>query len=455
VKRTWWIVPYFSGMLAVFAVAGLLSLTVLHHSPARRPEASATHSATPLPMPAQMVTDDLFRTLTKDLQAHDQAGLLSLVAPSARPAVQTWYQNLNAIGYTTGLIIPSVSNSVVNLNSQGDGTITVLAGTHSTYDPVSDSEPEVPCERYQLGLHFASATAIGQITSWHPLGDAPWDQGVRLYVRTASHVVVAGLPSASAQVNRILPLAAAAASYDGNAISHVNSHDLHQDGFVLFVGGPGNGWFGTGPQPSGWPLAYQGGLAFPLPGATGDMTGIASGIYAGYTGGDRVVVTPDQTTGQLVRVLMLDIMAADDEGLTPGFKPTPVQDWTLQGIADAMQGLYRANTSPTPAHFDFSALTAEFRALPARYRTGQLPDGRQLFGGTAATRADWNAVAASVYAYIGRAYGINQMFAAAALLYTGEPTPFGNVLASSKPGTYTFYGTKTMKARWHTWLASL
>jgi hypothetical protein len=455
VKRTWWVVPYFSGMLAVFAVAGLLSLTVLHHSPAKRAAVAATHSATPLPMPAQMVTDDLFRTLTKDLQAHNEAGLLSLAAPSARTAVQTWYQNLNAIGYTTGLIIPSVSNSVVDLNSQGDGTITVLAGTHSTYDPASNSEPEVPCEQYQLGLHFASATAIGQITSWHPLGDAPWDHGVRLYVRTANHVVVAGLPSDSAQVNKILPLAAAAANYDGNAISHVNSHDLHQDGFILFVGPSATGWFGTGPQPSGWPQAYQGGLAFPLPGATGDMTGIASGIYASYTGGARVVVTPGQTAGQLVRLFMLDILAADDEGLTPGFKPTPVPEWTLQGLADAMQGLYQANSSPTPAHFNFSALTAAVRALPARYRSGQVPSGKQLFGGTAATRADWNAVAASVYAYIGRTYGMNQMFGSAALLYTAEPTPFGNVLASSKAGTYTFYGTKTLKARWRDWLASL
>jgi hypothetical protein len=449
VKRTWWIVPYFGGMLAVFAVAGLLSLTVLHHSaanPRRAPAATATPSAT-LPMPAQMVTDTLFSTLTKDLQTHDGAALLDLVAPSARPAVQTWWQNLNAIGYTTGLVIPDGSNSVVDLDHQGNGTITVLAGTHSTFDPSSDQGDDVPCERYQLGLHFSSATATGQITSWRPLGDAPWDQDVRLYVRTADHVVVAGPPSETAQVNQLLPRAEAAADFDGGVISHVNSNDLHQDGFIVFVGDPS--WFGG--EPAGWPQAYQGGRTVPLPGASGDMTGIATGISGGATGGARIVVSPGQTTGQLVRLFMLDILAANDEGVIPGATPATAQPWTLEGIAGAMQGLYQTSTNPTPRHYSFAALTSELRGLPAQYLTGKLPSGKDLSGSAG---KDWNAVAASVYAYIGSTYGMNQMFGSAALLYFSEPTPFGNVLASSKHGTYTFYGSKTMQTRWHTWLAT-
>ncbi|HEY1624990.1 MAG TPA: hypothetical protein VGG16_14435 [Streptosporangiaceae bacterium] len=44
-KRTWWIAPYFGGILAVFAVAGLLSLTVFHHSPVKHAEAAATAPA--------------------------------------------------------------------------------------------------------------------------------------------------------------------------------------------------------------------------------------------------------------------------------------------------------------------------------------------------------------------------------------------------------------------------
>jgi hypothetical protein len=450
VKRTWWIVPYFSGMLAVFAVAGMLSLTVLHHSPAKQAGAAATPSARPEPMPAQMVSDVLFRTLTKDLQAHNESGLLSLVAPAARQAVQTWWQNLNAIGYTTGLVIPDGSNSVVDLNAEGDGTITVLAGAHSTFDPVSSQGVDVPCERYQLGLHFASATATGQITSWKPLDDAPWDQGARLDVEKGNHLVVAGPPGSSTKVNQIFPLAQTAANYDGALLSHVNSNDLHQDGFIAFVG-----MTAGDPQPAGWPLAYQGARTLPLPGATGDMTGIATGISAGYTGGARVLAAPSQTTSQLVRLFMLDILAPDDEALVDGMTPEPVSAWMLQGLADAVQGLYQANPNPTLKHYDFSALTAEIRALPARYRKGQLPTAGQLSGGTATQRKDWNTVAASVYAYIGITHGMNQMFGSAALLHTGESSPFGNVLVSAKGGTYTFYATAVMKARWRAWLASL
>ena len=459
-KRTWWVVPYFSGMLAVFAVAGLLSLTVLHHSPKPKAGAAAlsTQQATQpatLPRPAQMVTDTLFRTLTADLQAHDEAKLLSLVAPAARPAVQAWWQNLNAIGYTTGVIIPTGSNSVVNLDRQGDGTLTVLAGAHNTYDPVSsqNKDPDIPCERYQLGVHFASATAIGQITSWHPLNDAPWDQTTRLYVRTAPHLVVAGLPGDKALVNQILPEAEAAANFDGGLLSHVNANDLHQDGFIVFAGTAN--WFSTGPQTAGWPQAYQDGRTVPLTGAIGDMTGITTGIASGTTGGARVMVTGSQSTAQLVRLFMLDILAPDDSGLIGGFAPPTLPQWTLQGIADAVQGLYAANPNPVLTHYNFSALTAELRALPASYRSGQLPTSKQLSSGTATARKDWNAVAASVYAYIGSSYGMNQMFGSAALLYTGEPTPFGNVLASSKGGTYRFYASATMKDRWRAWLASL
>jgi hypothetical protein len=455
VKRTWWVLPYFSGMLAVFAVAGLLSVTVLHHS--AKPQALSTLPPTAqatLPMPAQMVTDTLFRTLTADLQAHDEAKLLGLVAPAAKPAVQAWWGNLNAIGYSTGVIIPTSSNSVVSLDNQGDGTITVLAGAHNTYDPVASQgkDPDIPCERYQLGLHFASATAIGQITSWHPLNDAPWDQATRLYVRTAPHLVVAGLPGDKALVNQILPKAEAAANFDGGLLSHVNSNDLHQDGFIVFVGNAN--WFSSGPQTAGWPQAYQDGRTVPLTGAIGDMTGITTGIASGTTGGARVLVTGGQSTAQLVRLFMLDILAPDDTGLAGGFAPPVLQQWTLQGIADAVQGLYAANPDPTPARYNFSALTAGLRALPASYRSGRLPSDKQLFSGTATSRKDWNAVAASVYAYIGSTYGMNQLFGSAALLYTGEPTPFGNVLASSKGGTYRFYASATMKDRWRAWLAS-
>jgi hypothetical protein len=436
VKRTWWIVPYFSGMLAVFAVAGVLSATVLHHSPKPKLPALVTPTVY-LPMPAQMVTDTLFRTLTSDLQAHNETGFLSLTAPAVRPTVRTWWQNISAIGYTTGVVIPAGSNSVVDLDQQGNGTIAVLAGAHSALDPLSDSDPDIPCERYLLTLHFATPTAIGQITGWRPLASTAVDQE-DLYVRTGNHLVVAGPVTDKAAVNAIAPLAEAAANYTGNLVSHVNANDLHQDGFVVFV--------------SGDTAQAQ---VLVLPGASGDMTGIATGISAGVTGGARVIIPATQetvqetSTAQLVRLFMLDILAPDDEGLASGLTPPAVRQWTTQGLADAVRGLYAAN--PNPLRHDFSVLMAAVKALPAPFRTGQLPTNRELSSGS----KDWGLVAASVYTYIGRTYGMNQMFASAALLWTGEPTPFGNVLASSKDGTYDFFASATVEDGWRAWLASL
>jgi hypothetical protein len=465
-KRTWWVVPYISGVLVVLAAAGLFS--VLHHGPAKAGTAAETSSPTPTePMPAQMVADPLFKQLTKDLQTQNEQGFLSLVAPDVRPAVRTWWYNLQAIGYSTGVFMPAGSNSVVDLTKDGNGTITVLAGTHSPLDPVDGSgQPDVPCERYLIGLHFASPTAIGQITSWRPLGDAPWDQGVQLYVRKAANVVVAGPPSDSALVDQTLPLAQTAASYDIGVVDHVHYQDLRQEGFVVFVSGSSavrGQWFSAGPQPQDWPPEFLGARTVPLPGADGDGTGIVSGVSNGTTGGARVVITPYQDEGgtphsetvQFVRLFMLDILASYDEELINGIALLPTPEWAVQGLGVAMQGLYAGNTNPTPDKYDFSVLTSALRSLPASYRRGHLPTAKQLFTGPVTSQEDWNVVAASVYEYIELKHGMNQMLASAVLLYTRGPTPFTDVLAASSGQTYTFYTTTYIEDHWRAWLASL
>jgi len=203
VKRawpTWWIAPYLGGALAVLVVFAGLQLTVLRH-PAGHASAAASSPAAAAPsgpVPAQIFPDALFKQLTKDIQGKNEKAFLSLVAPGTRPAVQTWWDNMQAIGFSTGLIMPTDKTDQVSLDSHGDGTATVLAGTHNALDPLDKSKhPSVPLERYQLGLHFSGAKAIGQITAWKPLGNAPWDQG-KLYVRQADNVVVAGPAADSA-----------------------------------------------------------------------------------------------------------------------------------------------------------------------------------------------------------------------------------------------------------------
>jgi hypothetical protein len=255
---TWWIAPFAGGAIVVLAVFAVLKLTVLHHSTGHPAAAgSSPAAAAPSgPLPAQMFPDALLKRLTKDVQGDDEKDFLSLVAPGAKPAVRTWWDNMQAIGYSTGLIMPTDKTDQVNVNATGDGTAVVLAGTHNAFDPVHNGKPDIPLEQYQIGLHFSSAQAIGQITAWKPLGNDPWDQGGQLYVRKSSDVEVVGPASASAVVDETVPIAEIAAEYDIGLLNHVHSSDLRQSGFVVFVSGDAasrHQWFSTTRQPSGWP----------------------------------------------------------------------------------------------------------------------------------------------------------------------------------------------------------
>ena len=162
-KRTWWVLPYFGGLLAVIVAAAAVT-AILHtprmgraaaSGPSSSSSASAANGAGSAPVPAQMFPDALFRQLTGYLQSGNRAGFLHLAAAAARPAMQTWWDNLKAIGFTTGAVIPTASHDIVRVDRHGNGTAVVLAGVHSPLDPSDNKgKPDVPLTRYRIGLHF-------------------------------------------------------------------------------------------------------------------------------------------------------------------------------------------------------------------------------------------------------------------------------------------------------------
>jgi hypothetical protein len=477
--RTWWVLPYFGGLLAVIVAAAAVT-AVLHtprmgHRAAASVTSSSARAASTAPLPAQMFPDALFGKLTGYLQTGNKAGFLGLASAGARPAMQTWWDNLKAIGFTTGAVIPTARHDLVRVDRHGNGTAVVLAGAHSPLDP-SDNQgkPDVPLTRYRIGLHFARPGATGQITSWQSLDHAPWDQGT-LYVRKDTHVVVAGPAADSAMVDQTVPVAEAAAAYDIGLVNHVNFKDLDgQQGFVVFVSGRAatrDRWLTPVKQPSGWPPRFLSAQVFQLPGpGTTQVDATSAGSIAdGTTGGARVVVPPYQQdangprahgqTVTLVRDFMLSILAAHNQALANGLAAIRVPSWPQEGFAVAVQILFEANSNPVPAHYDFSLLTGDLHKLPASYKTGALPTAwKQLYGPPLDAAENWNEVAASVYAYIEARYGMNQMFAAAMLMYTRYAKPFGNVLGpGSDPakGTFVFRTSDSVKAGWQAWLAGL
>jgi hypothetical protein len=444
--------------LAVAAVVGA-------HESAQDSAAPRTAQAPARQIQLPVTPDALFAKLTRDIQDKNETAFLSLVAPAARQPVRSWWANQMALGFTTGAIIPAALDDQVTPEGSGDATMTVLAGTHNSFDPVgSDGLPDVPSEEYQVGLHFASQAATGEITSWKPLDNAPWDQGVRLYVRKAAHVVVAGDPDDSALVNQTLPLAEAAAEYDIKLLDNINPEDLHQSGFVVFVSSRAatrNAWFRNGPQPNGWSGDAYGGLTFPLPGANADYSSITNKISSDPVGGARVIVVPYQQAGEtphtetavLVHEFIHDILFPDINGFYNGSNPVPA--WANEGIAVAVQDLYLQDTDPAPGTYHFGVLTNAVEGLPSSYRDGRLPSTQQIYDQSQTVGYDWYQVAGSVYEYIAIKYGMNQMFAAAVLLTTNDNTPFGNVLASSKGGNLAFYSASAIESGWRAWLAGL
>jgi hypothetical protein len=465
-RSTWWIVPYFGGAVVVLAVFAILQLTVLGHSSKHN---SASSASTVL-MPAQMFPDALFKQLTKDIQNKDEKGFLSLVAPSARPAVQGWWDNMEALGFSTGLIMPTNKTDQVNLDSKGDGSTVALAGTHNALDALDNTKhASVPLERYQLSLHFSGPKAIGQITAWKPLGNAPWDQG-KLYVRQGDNVVVAGPAADSATVDETLPIAQAAAAYDVNLINHVHNTDLHQSGFVVFVSGDPavrSRWFSTTKQPSGWPPASpDSGLTaqLPGPGASADTNWSVGNLANDTTGGARVVITPfeDQNgatradeTAELVTRFAIDILSASNQPFALlGDTAPSVPAWALEGFGVAFEAMYLSNTNATPDEYSFKALNDSLKKLPASYKNGDLPTAKELYSSPAETEQNWRVVAASVYAYIGTHDGIGQLLGSAELMWTQFADPRGNVLKSGNDTTLTFFGKDTIQSGWEAYLTN-
>jgi aryl carrier-like protein len=425
-------------------------------------------------MPAEMFPDTLFGQLTTDIQARNESAFLGLASAAARPAITAWWDNLQAIGFTTGAVIPAVSIDAVHIDSQGDGSTVILAGAHNPLDPNDNNgKPDIPMARYRIGLHFAGPGAIGQITSWRPLDNAPWDLATPLYVRKAPYVVVAGPPGDRALVDQILPAAETAAAYEIKMMRYSDAAFLAQKGFVVFVSGSasvGDGWLATSPQPAGWPPEFLGArtVQLPGPGVTADIpvrngtSSLVDNIADDTMGGARVVLGPaaegtshDETL-TLVREFTLDILAAQDEELANGVPLKPVPAWPQEGLAVAVQFAFESDPNPTPARYSFTALTAALHALPSSYRNGTYPSNSQLFGPSVASDEAWGEVAASTYEYIHYRYNMSKMMISAMVLRFDQPTPFGNVFKSgTNASNLVFYGIHSIRIGWQPWLAGL
>jgi hypothetical protein len=280
-------------------------------------------------------------------------------------------------------------------------------------------------------------------------------------------VEVVGSPGDSELISQTLPLAETAATYDLALTSHIDPSPTNdQTGFVVFISGSAsdrNRWFRSGPQPKQQTGDADGGVTHLLQGpSAGNLLNMGANFEPYLAdGGARIVITPYQQAGETPQeetgVLVREMIHATLMYFQPSDKD--VQPWANEGIARVIADLYHADSNPVPASYDLGQVITAVRALPSNYRTGTLPDAQQLYGGTAASRACWDAVAASVYAYIAKKYGISAMLGSADLLGTtiGSPdtpsdTPFGHVFKARENGKISYYPASTISSGWRKWL---
>ncbi len=346
----------------------------------------------------------LARKITGYLQSHNESGFLSLATPAARTAMRTWWANQQAMEFTTGAVVPSsAADTTIHVNSAGNGTTTILAGAHSPYDPAGDSYEHlaIPATDYRIGLHFSSRAgpdAVGQITSWTPLSDAPWDQGAPLSVRESAHVEVVGDSGDRGLVGQTLPLAETAASYVLALVSHVDPFLIGQRGFVVFVAGSAserNLWFRSGPQPKEQTGDADAGVTYLLNGPSA-ACGLTAGVgtcgpdlstnASEEGGGARIVITPHQQAGEtpqqetsvLVREMIHAMfIPAQNEGM--GGKNVP--SWANEGIAAPHHRLLPGR--PQPGASVLRSPAGDHRG-PGAAR--QLPDRHSARGSAALRR---------------------------------------------------------------------
>ncbi|MFI5697596.1 hypothetical protein ACIA58_37420 [Kribbella sp. NPDC051586] len=403
--------------------------------------------------PTAAATDTLFRGLTEDVARANRSAFLAKFTGSAKVSATRWWQNMAALGFSNGVFYPdSAISAHVPLNSAGNGTVRVWAGTHDTLDPVDPDSGKVyvPLTSYQLTVHQDSESGPVAITGWKPLMNAPWDLSA-LYVAKRAHVKIAAYPDERHLADSVAADAEKAAEYDLRMFKKFDSYDVQQAGFVMFVSNNSTrraSWFRTGPQPKGW-VADPAGYAKPLPGNPGTLV---SGVTTNGIGGARVVFhsqrSSHENTAVLVHEFVHTIFARDTIWSYTDDKPAPA--WTAEGVARFVEAFYRNNPDPDADNMAFNF--NEMRKNPLRSRfAGRPPTDAQLYNGSGAEGSFWYDVAGSVYGYLAETYSISDALYAARIAYTGNSTPFTGVVKSDKGGSMTFYAPAQIQQAWSKW----
>lgn len=442
--------------LAAFPLIGAISIGAVGYLGAHTTLADVQGSAT-----ADVGT--MFEDLNQAMMAHDEAAFLRWAAPSARPAMKLWWDNLRAIGFTSGTLALRESLDLYGLgmpvNSHGDGDVRVLAGAHNAFDPdMGLAGPIAAVGHYEVGFHQTPG-APPQITSWHPLDRAPWDQPIRLYVTRTANAEVVAYPDERALANHVLAAAQSAALYVLGLHRQYGIRSPPQSGFIVFVStSPARRarWF-NGTRPAGWDGAAVASVTLPTsPQTTLAMLSI-NGVETykpgvpGGTGAQRAVLAPagdNADTAALVGAFGQEMLAPEAVSESSLSRGSP-QEWVSAGFGRFLESLYLSGSGTT--------IEKALQSVSKTMLTGQLPT--EFAGKPDQVIRDWSDVGASVYVYIAIRYGLAEAVSSGYGVNEGfgGNTPFDNVLnlhlSSQNPNIY--YDPTQVHGGWEAWLVRI
>ena len=430
---------------------------------------SSTLSADDCPGGGAVTAQDLLlNEITIALQKHDRPALVGLAGtPDAKAAMASWWDNLDAIGFTTGgakVLIGSSIERPVGLVAQ--------IGVHNKLDPTSTSNQggkkvdNVIATDYELTVRPGADACHLQVTRWSSASHAPWDSGKPLYVVHTAHTVVAGDAAAKGQVDRIAPMAEHAATWLRTFFHH-NQHDemVEQAGHVLFVASNNSEvqqWFQSSvTKPKGWVAdpSNIGGLAFPLPGVGLPMSlpkgaekpqPISDGV-----GGARTLISPagqresrTDAEGVIVHEFTHDLLADDNVGYYLSGKGAPAS--TVEGAARLVESYFHYSPNDATGRSGKRLLASPYLATyiepHLRQFDGRLPSDAEIYG-TVALADYYYSLSASAYGYDGDGK-ISQSLQAVKFAYLNGGDPLSGVLRSNKGGEYVFWSSSELRPHW-------
>lgn len=370
--------------------------------------------------------------MTAALQRHSKASWLALFSePTAKARASTWFDNANAIGFTTAAVgREDQDENPYEETAPKTQQVKLGIGLHNRFDETLGlgGGPDAPATSYDLNtdvVHDSDGGCHLTVTSWRPLNNAPWDSTEHLVVTRTAHVIVAGDPEVANDIRRVAPIAETAARFDINFFKSIHrSADIRVHGFVLFVPKSvteTNAWFSFGAtsKPGGWAADVGDsatGVEYPLNGVQLPVTtppGAPRVSKASQIGGARVAITPKGLSGNvrdqtatLVHEFTHCIYNSYNDGWFTGKSIDPA---LAEGAARYVETFYRI--SPNPFDNNVRTMTLLGPALRADFASfnGKIPTGSQIYG-TGATADFYYDLAATCFSYLASQYGVGFTF---------------------------------------------